>query len=130
MKDRIQLLIEILLDPHAREDERDDAAIDLREYKDIRALEALVLAPSNPDEVIDIVDNIAMSIGEVCVRMYQFNGELIERVSPFAGRIMVRYVYNHNSLLIEDKKIDYLCQKWKVPITDLHAFNSLSYSRR
>ncbi len=55
MKDRTQLLIDILLDKSAREDERSDAAIDLREYKDLRALTALVTAAARPDEEDDIV---------------------------------------------------------------------------
>ena len=73
MKDQVQLLIDVLLDKTAREDERGDAAIDLRTHKDIRALNALIKIASDPDEDDVIVDNCAESIGEICVSMNIFD---------------------------------------------------------
>ncbi len=48
--DIVEALIEILFDPTAREDERDDAASYLGDYDDDRALNALVSVASLPDE--------------------------------------------------------------------------------
>jgi hypothetical protein len=61
MKDQVQLLIDILLDKTAEEAERGDAAIDLRAYKDIRALETLTAIASDPVEDDVVVANYAES---------------------------------------------------------------------
>ncbi len=47
-KDRIQLLVDIILDPNAKDHEKDDAAMDLAEYDDDRALQALIQVSQNP----------------------------------------------------------------------------------
>ena len=62
MKDQVQLLIDVLLDKTAREDERGDAAIDLRVHKDVRALDALTKIASDPNEDDVIIDNCAESL--------------------------------------------------------------------
>ena len=82
MKDQVQLLIDILLDKTAREDERGDAAIDLRAHKDIRALDALTKIVSDPNEDDVIVDNCAESIGEICFAMSFFDENSFKKMIP------------------------------------------------
>ena len=86
MKDQTQSLIEILMDKTARDDERDDAAIDLRAYKDIRALNALVKIASDVDEDHVLLDNCADSIGELFVEMNFFDRMLFSQMIPFAKK--------------------------------------------
>jgi len=101
MKDQAQLLIDILLDKSAREDERGDAAIDLREYKDLRVLEALTKIASDPSEDDVIVDNCAESIGGICIEMNQFNETIFRRMIPFAQKIVFGFIMTHNPELIK-----------------------------
>ncbi len=100
MKDRTQLLIDILLDKSAREDERSDAAIDLREYKDLRALEALTKVASNPDEDDLIIDNCAESIGEISVGLNRFFESQFRKMIPFAQKIVFGFIMAHKPELI------------------------------
>jgi hypothetical protein len=102
MKDKVQLLIDILLDKTAREDERGDAAIDLRMYKDVRALEALAQVTSDPNEDIVIVDNCAESIGEICVGMDLFNENSFRKMIPFAQKIVFGFIMYHKPELINE----------------------------
>jgi hypothetical protein len=61
--DKAAGLIEVLLDVNARVDERDDAAIDLGEYDDDRALKALlsiVLDPNEEPFIMDVSKNLPL----------------------------------------------------------------------
>lgn len=100
MKDRVKLLINILFDKTAEEAERGDAAIDLRSYKDIRALEALTAIASDPGEDDVIVDNCAESIGEICVAMNIFNENSFRNMIPFAQKIVFGFIMAHKPELI------------------------------
>jgi hypothetical protein len=100
MKDQVQLLIDVLLDKTAREDERGDAAIDLRTYKDVRALEALTKIASDPNEDDVIVDNCAESVGEICVAMNIFDENSFRRMIPFAQKIVFGFITAHRPELI------------------------------
>ena len=68
MPDRIDLLIETLFDKSAREDERDDAAMDLGSYNDDRALNALTQIGSNPKDDYMILDSCGESIAEIMLQ--------------------------------------------------------------
>ena len=50
MFDKVDFHVNILLDVRAREDERDDAAMDLGQFNDDRVLTALLQIASNPNE--------------------------------------------------------------------------------
>lgn len=103
MKDSVQLLVDILLDKTAREDERDDAAIDLREYKDIRAWKALIKIASDSQEEHTLIDNCAESIGEIWNEMNYFNEEAFEAMIPFAQKITFGFIISHKPMLINQK---------------------------
>jgi len=100
MKDQVKLLIDILSDKNAREDERGDAAIDLRCYEDKRAIEALFEVASNPQEDDVIADNAAESLGDLCVKMHFFDEKKILKMPSFTQKIVVGYILSHNPSLI------------------------------
>lgn len=102
-KDSVQLLVDILLDKTAREDERDDAAIDLREYKDVRAWKALIKIASNSQEEHTLIDNCAESIGEIWNEMNYFNEQVFETMVPFAQKIIFGFIMAHKPMLINKK---------------------------
>ena len=112
MKDHVQLLIDILLDRMAREDERGDAAIDLRAHKDIRALEALTKIASDPNEDDTIVDNCAESIGEICVAMNCFNENSFRNMIPFAQKRVFDFIMAHSPKLINQPLRNELVKKF------------------
>lgn len=102
MNDQIDLLIDILLDKQTREDERGDAAIYLRKFKDPRALHALIKVASDPLEDNIIVANCAESIGEILVAINDFNEKEFRGMLPFAQQIVFSFVQAHNPALIKD----------------------------
>ena len=112
MKDQIQLLIDVLLDKTAREDERGDAAIDLRTHKDIRALDALIKIASDPDEDDVIVDNCAESIGHLYVAMNFFNEDAFMNMLPFSQRIVFFFIMTHSPKLINQPLRTELIEKF------------------
>ena len=101
MKDRAKQLIEVLVDKTARDDERDDAAMDLGGYKDLRVLEALVKIASDPNENEMIVDSCAESIGDICVALKYFDEELFKKIVPFAQIIVFKIIMARNPELIK-----------------------------
>jgi hypothetical protein len=103
MKDSVQLLIDILFDRSAKEDEREDTAIDLGQYNNTRALEALIKVASDPDEDTVITEHCAESIGQIFVAMNKFNELSFAKLVPFAQRIVFNYVIFHNSEIINEK---------------------------
>lgn len=103
MKDQAQLLIDVLLDKTAREDERDDAAMDLGEYKDLRALEALSKIASDPNEHDVLVDSSAESFAEISVGLNVFNENLFRKMVPFAQEITFGYIMAHNPKVINQE---------------------------
>jgi HEAT repeat protein len=92
MKDTVQMLIEVLLDKNLREDERDDAAMDLGEYNDLRALEALIKVASDPDENMTVVDSCAESIGSILIERNEFDNSIIDGLAPVAKRILIKFI--------------------------------------
>lgn len=84
MTDRVDLLINVLLDSAAREDERDDAAMDLGKFNDNRALKALLKVASNPNECETILDSCGESIGEILVKQEKYDFALLNKLAPTA----------------------------------------------
>lgn len=119
MKDEAHLLVEILLDKNECLDARDDAAMDLGEYKDLEVLTTLVGVSSNPYENEMILDSCAESISEILVSLNLFNKDVIERVIPFAGKRIVRDVRARNPKLIDECTLHYLAKKWNVSLESL-----------
>ena len=114
MEDRVQLLIDVLLDMTAREDERDDAAMDLGHYKDFRALEALAKIASDPHEENIIVDSCAESFAEICVGLNYFNEGFFRKMIPFAQSIVFEFIIAQKPELIKQPLRDELAKKFKM----------------
>lgn len=112
MKHNFKSLIDILLDKTAREDERDDAAIDLREYKNLYVLEALVKVASDPLEDITMIDKCAESIGEICVAMHYFDEEFFKKLIPFAQMIVFGFIMSHKPTIIKQPLRSELIKKF------------------
>jgi len=84
MVDRVALLIDVLFDPTAREDEKDDAAMDLGDYNDNRALHALLKIASNFNETDIVLQSAGESIGRIWVKQNQFDIEEYKKLHPDA----------------------------------------------
>lgn len=82
--DRVKLLIELLFDNTAREDERHDAAMDIGEYNDDRALNALTLIATNRNEDNIILDACGESIARILVKRNEFKKEILKNLMPLA----------------------------------------------
>ena len=90
--DKIDELVEILLDPTARIDERDDAAIDLGKYDDDRALNALLSVVLDPKGEPSILDVSAESIAEIWVKRNYLDVNLYNKMIPVARREIYNYI--------------------------------------
>ncbi|MBF8262369.1 MAG: hypothetical protein HW387_34 [Parachlamydiales bacterium] len=112
MKDRVQLLIDILFDLTAREDEREDAIMYLGESKDLRALTALLKIASDPNNDDLLVGDCAESIGELCVSMSCFEAESFKQMVPFAQKTVFRIIMARNPNLIKQPLRDELAKKF------------------
>lgn len=84
-------LIEILLDHHARIDERDDAAIDLGNYDDESALRALLIVASDSLESEIVLASCGESIGAIWRRRAIWSQELLEKMTPAARREIIAF---------------------------------------
>lgn len=92
MSDEIDGLIAVLFASNAREDEKDDAALDLRRYPDERALQALIKAGSNPSEDSMVLDTCGESIASILVHRDECRMDIIERLDPIARRSAYDYI--------------------------------------
>ncbi len=92
MVDLIDGLITVLFDHNARVDERDDAAMDLGDFDDKRALEALSAVASNSQEDEMILNSSAESIAQILVRKKEFKKDLIKGLVPMAQDIIMSYI--------------------------------------
>jgi len=81
----IQNLIEVLLDPDAREDEVDDAAMDLGDFDDDNALDALIFA-ANQSHISEwyILQNIGESIFDIWNKRNSFSPEIYNSLNDSA----------------------------------------------
>jgi len=84
MKDTVDLLIDLLNDPTAREDERDDAAMDLGSSEDEKALDALIEIGSNFDENETVLDSCGESIAKILVKKNFFNKDILNTLAHAA----------------------------------------------
>jgi hypothetical protein len=100
MMDNSQQLINILFDQSAREDERDDAAIDLRKYPSQKALDALIKITSNPNEDFFILDSSIESIGEIFIKLNYFDEESFRKMIPEAQKSVFNIIMTRNPKLI------------------------------
>lgn len=76
------LLIEIIFDPSAREDEIDDALMDIGEYNDIRAIEALVRFSQENDEDNFLTDSCGESIARIWLLRDEFDIKKYRSIGP------------------------------------------------
>ena len=84
MKNQIEQLIDILYDPAARIDERDDAAIYLAKYPSKDVLDKLVNFASKSEENEIILASVGESIGEIMIVTNKFELSIIEKLVPAA----------------------------------------------
>ncbi|MCH9611266.1 MAG: hypothetical protein S4CHLAM81_12040 [Chlamydiales bacterium] len=92
MNTQMAALIEVLLDTSAREDERDDAAMDLADFDDSKALEALCFIGSNPQENQTVLDSCGTSIGEILMRQTKHDLEILKKLAPIAKSSALAYI--------------------------------------
>ena len=93
MNNRVELLISILLDSNAREDERHDAAMDIGDYDDDRVVKALIKIASNPQENRIIRDACGESIAQIWIHRNNFNNRAYQKLQPDAQHIAKMYIY-------------------------------------
>lgn len=91
MRDIVDLLIAILVDKTAREDERHDAAMDIGAYNDDRALNVLTRLASDPREDSIILDACGESLAEILVARNEFKKDILEGLTPTAKRMACAY---------------------------------------
>ncbi|MCH1430187.1 MAG: hypothetical protein L7U87_05425 [Chlamydiales bacterium] len=73
-KDQIELLSDTILDPTAREDEKDDAAFCLSQLNDERALAPLIYASQHPTENdMEVLSDYGEAIGALWVKRGGFD---------------------------------------------------------
>lgn len=82
--DRCPSLIVILLDKSARWDERDDAAMDLADFDEPEALEALLRVAGDPTEGEVLLETVGDAIAEILGRHPDRVIEHPERLAPRA----------------------------------------------
>ncbi len=80
MKSKIDDLIQILCNSKASIAERDDAAMDLAEYRDDRAINALLQTSKNKDEDELILNSCGESLGSIWVQMNIFDYKIFRNL--------------------------------------------------
>lgn len=76
--DDIENLIDILFDKNARTDEKDDAAMDLAQFNDDRALNALIKAAHKSNEDETVLETIGESIASIWLGRNKFFKEVYD----------------------------------------------------
>lgn len=84
MSDEVDLLIQILFDVTAREDEKHDAIMDIGKFDDDRALNALLQIAENPNENTTILDACGESIVQIWIKRNQFDIKAYKNFQPCA----------------------------------------------
>ena len=77
-------LISVLLDRSAREDERDDAAMDLSLFSSDKVLNALYTVAIDENEDAMILDSCGESLANIWVKRNEIDKEKIRRLSEIA----------------------------------------------
>ena len=93
MKDK-QYLIKFLLDKTVDLGARDDCAMDLADYDDEEALEALYKCASDPIEDNIIQGSCGESLAEIMVRTSQLNKKYVTGLSEYAFVELKNYFEN------------------------------------
>jgi hypothetical protein len=92
MTDQVDLLIAILFDNEAREDERHDAAMDIGDFDDHRALNALMKIAANPAENEIILDACGESLAQIWVKRNFFDIKAYNQLQPQAQHVAKAYI--------------------------------------
>ena len=79
-----QGLIELLLDKNAEFGDRDDAAMDLYQYDEPAAEQALIRVVQDMNEDDDILDSAGESLSEIWKRKAKGNASVVARMHPIA----------------------------------------------
>jgi|ERR1700722_12790756 len=83
--DKVDLLVEVLLDVNARIDERDDAAMDLgEEFDDEVVLNALIQVAIDPGEIDMILNSCGESIGKIWIKKNYFDEKIYKNLTKDA----------------------------------------------
>jgi hypothetical protein len=90
-EEQARLMVKILLDHHARPDERDDAASCLGQYRYPFVAEALASVASSPEEDVVLVETAGESLGEIWVAFGRVDREALRDLT-LAARIEVEMV--------------------------------------
>ena len=85
-------LVSVLLDPDARTDERDDAAMDLSSYSEPEVEDALVKAGCDPTTPEIVLASCGESLAEIWIRRGQFNRRVLDSLSPVARSEALAYL--------------------------------------
>lgn len=104
--DKVEGLVEVLLDKTARIDERDDAAMDLGEYDDNRGLEALLSVVLDPNEEPIIMDVCGESIAWIWVKRNYFDYDLYNKMNTIAKGAVYNYIAVTKPEWIEKYQLD------------------------
>lgn len=114
MKDKVQLLINILLDKEGRDDERQDAAMYLGNHAVPKALDALITIASDPNEDDVLVDDCSQSIGEIFIALNHFDENSFNALIPFAQRMTFFRIMGTNPELINEPLRTELTKKFEI----------------
>lgn len=106
MKDKIDLLIEILFDPSASIAERDDAGMDLGDFDDDRALKALSSFVLNHNAEPSIMDVCGESLAQIWVKRNQFDKDVYKKMHPYAQHEADMYLKANKSDWLSDARDD------------------------
>ncbi len=100
--DQIDYLIELLFDASARIDERDDAAMDLGDFDDDRALNALIAYATNENNEDFMMEACGESIARVLVHRDQFDINILNKLHPQAYHEAKSYIKGHKPQWLKD----------------------------
>ncbi|RMH44327.1 MAG: hypothetical protein D6694_05950 [Gammaproteobacteria bacterium] len=103
-KDIVEGLVGVLLDSAAELAERDDAAMDLGEFDDARALNALYQVASNHAEDETLAASCGESIAQIWLRRGVCDEQILEALHPSARREILALISSKNRELLSDSK--------------------------
>ena len=77
--------------------------MDLGDYNELKALEALQKAASSASEERTILQSCAESIAEICVGLRVFDAEAFKKLVPFAQKIVFEMIMARKPELIDQQ---------------------------
>lgn len=99
--DKIDNISEILLDQTATESERDDAAMDLGQYDDDRALKTLLFVGSNLNDDPVVMSSCGESIAAIWIRRDKFDSKSYNTLNETAKDSL--------GFIIKNDKPEWIC---------------------